>query len=111
MRHLTALFADRNVSDSDTSDLLTDFTDSRGTFDNSLERAHARTTTRDRRLILIIRDSHDADGTGMNLEVRYKVSLRNPLAHFRAACCTTCKPAESLRCKRPNWMYPILCEQ
>ncbi|TKA74800.1 hypothetical protein B0A55_05827 [Friedmanniomyces simplex] len=87
---------EEDEEEDDTSDILIDFTDTRGTFDNSLERAHARTTARDRRLTLIIRDSHDAGEPGMTFEVRYTASFRNPLAHFKAACCTTCKPEESV---------------
>ncbi|KAK5708649.1 SUMO protein smt3 [Elasticomyces elasticus] len=69
-------------------------------YDRSHQTLHDATAERKRCLKITIKASHDYDGEGMVFEVKYLDTFRNPLEHFKSACCKRCVPTKDLRFKR-----------
>ncbi|KAK3110029.1 Small ubiquitin- modifier 2 [Teratosphaeriaceae sp. CCFEE 6253] len=68
-------------------------------FDDVNETEHSNTAEADRRIKIIIRDRRDHTGPGMTFIVKYLATFRIPFAHFKAACCPSCRPVGDIRFK------------
>ncbi|KAK3110958.1 Small ubiquitin- modifier 2 [Teratosphaeriaceae sp. CCFEE 6253] len=94
MKDSTGAGPDHSDNDSDASarDLVEQFDDVNKT-------EHSNTAEADRRVKIIIRDRRDHTGPGMTFIVKYLATFRVPFAHFKAACCPSCRPDGDIRYK------------